>query len=264
MTVNLHTHTFRCGHATGTEREYIERAIAGGITHMGFSDHSPFIFPDGRQSRYRVPMERAQEYVDTLRALREEYKDRIKIYIGFEMEYYPLHFEQMLRTVSDLGAEYLIMGLHALGSEEKGHLATARATTDGEHLTEYVDTVIKAIESGVFTYIAHPDIFNFFGDEELYNTQMRRICKSAVQCDVPLELNFLGIRSGRYYPRQRFWRIAAEEGCKTVFGCDAHTAKDAYDESSLAIAKYLQQAYGLRVETRPQLVDPKTGNRYNL
>ena len=45
MDYNLHTHTYRCSHATGTEREYIEAAISAGIKIMGFSDHIPFKFP---------------------------------------------------------------------------------------------------------------------------------------------------------------------------------------------------------------------------
>lgn len=44
MTVNLHTHTYRCGHATGTEEEYILRAIENRIKVMGFSDHRFYPF----------------------------------------------------------------------------------------------------------------------------------------------------------------------------------------------------------------------------
>ena len=39
MFSNLHTHTTRCRHAFGTEREYIEAAITQGIRVLGFSDH---------------------------------------------------------------------------------------------------------------------------------------------------------------------------------------------------------------------------------
>ena len=56
MNYNYHTHTTRCGHASGTEREYIERAVANGVRYMGFSDHATFVFPDGFESHYRVPL----------------------------------------------------------------------------------------------------------------------------------------------------------------------------------------------------------------
>ena len=38
MLHNYHTHTFRNHHAVGTEREYIEAAIAGGYQTLGFSE----------------------------------------------------------------------------------------------------------------------------------------------------------------------------------------------------------------------------------
>ena len=89
MQYNYHTHTYMCGHASGTPEEYIERAIKCGIKHMGFSDHSPFIFPDGYESPHRVPCAGAREYVSMLCDLREKYKEYFDINIGFEMEYYP-------------------------------------------------------------------------------------------------------------------------------------------------------------------------------
>ena len=73
MYANYHTHTYRCNHARGSEREYIERAIARGVRVLGFSDHVPMPFPDGHQSGFRVRIEELEDYVRTLEALREEY-----------------------------------------------------------------------------------------------------------------------------------------------------------------------------------------------
>ena len=38
---NFHSHTVRCQHAVGEEREYVEEAIKEGFEVIGFSDHSP-------------------------------------------------------------------------------------------------------------------------------------------------------------------------------------------------------------------------------
>ena len=269
MKVNLHTHTFRCGHAKGSEREYIERAISGGITHMGFSEHSPFAFPDGHQSKHRVAMDSVCEYMETLNALREEYKSDIKIYIGFEMEYYPAYFDDMLKTVNSFGAEYLLLGQHYLDNEYVPSVLLKSETVlyptmSADMLKQYADTVIMGIESGVFSYVAHPDMMNFFGDEAVYDAQMRRICKSAKQYGMPVELNFLGIRSGRKYPQERFWKIVGQEGCDVVFGFDAHAPKDAYDNDSLPCAEWLVGEYGLKLLEKPMLVDPVTKKRFEI
>ena len=72
MTANYHTHTKRCRHASGTEREYIETAVSRGLTTLGFSDHTPQIFPNGFVSNFRMAPEETAEYFRTLRELREE------------------------------------------------------------------------------------------------------------------------------------------------------------------------------------------------
>ncbi len=46
MEKNYHTHTPRCGHAWGTEREYVHRALELGMKVLGFSDHTPQDFYD--------------------------------------------------------------------------------------------------------------------------------------------------------------------------------------------------------------------------
>ena len=57
MRFNYHTHTTRCQHAKGTEREYVEAAIRGGYKILGFSDHTPYPFDNGYESRIRMKME---------------------------------------------------------------------------------------------------------------------------------------------------------------------------------------------------------------
>ena len=54
MIANYHTHTPRCNHAVGTEREYVENALEAGLQILGFSDHSPYIFPGDYYSGFRM------------------------------------------------------------------------------------------------------------------------------------------------------------------------------------------------------------------
>ena len=41
MLANYHTHTYRCGHAEGDEKEYIECVIRGGLQRLGCDAHRP-------------------------------------------------------------------------------------------------------------------------------------------------------------------------------------------------------------------------------
>ena len=252
MNYNYHTHTYMCSHASGTPEEYIQKAIDGGIKYMGFSDHIPHINKDGIESFYRIPCNKGEEYIAKISALKEKYKDKIEISVGFESEYYPEVFDEMLDRAIKLGGEYLILGAHYLSEEDAEHTLFPRDSY--EFLKEYVSNVTKAIESGVFTYVAHPDIVNFTGDFDIYKEEMRKICKASYEYNIPLEINFLGIRDNRSYPYEPFWQIAGEEKSPVTFGFDAHTVDGACDLQSLQKAEKMIKKYNLNYIGKPEII----------
>ena len=255
MNYNYHTHTNRCGHASGNVREYIERAIQGGITHMGFSDHVPVVYPGGFNTGYRVPVSQANEYFSEISRAREEYKDKIDIKIGFEMDYYPEIFESMLKNAISFGAEYLILGQHFTSPEiNPDAFFVMKPHDDKEQLTKYADLIVEAINTGVFTYVAHPDAFYFTGDSDFYKEQMKKICITSKEKDIPVELNFLGIRDNRHYPNELFWQVAGEVGCPVVFGFDAHNPLSAFDNQSFARANELVNKFNLNYIGKPDII----------
>ena len=114
--------------------------------------------------------------------------------------------------------------------------------------------VLAAMDTGLFTYVAHPDIMHFTGDSALYERQMRRICVAAREKQIPLEINLLGIRDNRHYPREEFWRFAGEEGSPVTFGFDAHDPQSAYDEASIPVAMQMVRDYHLNYIGKPTLI----------
>ena len=95
-------------------------------------------------------------------------------------------------------------------------------TADENQLQRYCHQVIDALETSKFTYIAHPDLINFVGDVTIYRRQIHDLCRAAKEMDIPLEINLLGMAYNKHYPNERFWEVAAEEGCKAILGLDAH------------------------------------------
>lgn len=253
MKTNLHTHTYLCHHASGEPEEYAKRAYENGIKTLGFSDHAPYINPEGKQKGYRVAVEDAEKYIKIINDLKKEYAGKMDILVGFESEYYPAHFKKMLEYYRFLGAEYLILGQHFPKCEENGEAYIGEASDDEIRLRDYTQSVIDGMNTGVFTYIAHPDVINFTGDRELYKKQMRKICKEAHLRHIPLEINFLGIRGDRVYPNDDFWKIAGEEKCEAVFGFDAHTVESAYDDTSFERAYEIVEKFGLTLIETPSI-----------
>lgn len=255
MDFNFHTHCCRCGHASGKEEDYVRAAIAGGIRHMGFSEHIPFRYPDGyQQIGIRVPVEEALQYRDTVLSLRDKYATQIDLHLGFESEYYPEYFPQMLENTRNWGAEYLILGQHYVLPEHPKSPHSSIASEDVAALTRYADSLIAAMDTGAFTYIAHPDVYNFVGDAAIYKAQMRRVCIASREHGIPLEINFYGIRDHRYYPNELLWEVAGQEKCPVTFGFDAHDPASACDRGSLPTAMALVEKYGLNYIGMPKLV----------
>lgn len=232
MIANYHTHTWRCNHAQDTEKEYVERAVEGGIRILGFSDHTPYGHLSSPDNTVRMQMKQFDDYVNTVLSLRDEYASDIQIHLGVEVEYYPDHFEDLMLFFEDYPVEYMLLGQHYLDNEIGGAQYSGRRTYDPNHLVKYVDQSIEAMETGGFLYMAHPDLLNFCGDQEIYYKEYKRLCEAAKEHDLPLEINLLGIRTRRWYPNGNFWKIAGEVGNDVIIGCDAHKAVDTFDPES--------------------------------
>lgn len=251
MIANYHTHTPRCGHAVGAERDYVENGLRAGLRTLGFSDHSPYLFPDGYCSGFRMKPEQLEDYVQTVLALREEYRGRIDIPLGLELEYYPALLPRLLPILRDQPLDYLLLGQHFVGNEVDDYY-TGVPTAEAELLVRYCDQTIDAMQTGLFTYFAHPDLIHFRGDEAVYVHHMRRLCREAKSCGFPLEINLLGLKTGRHYPRPRFWELAAEEGCTVVLGRDAHDPAALLDRQTEEAALEMVDRLGLKlVQTVP-------------
>ena len=221
MLHNYHTHTFRNHHTVGTEREYIESAIKNGFQTLGFSEHAPYRFPDGHVSYFHMFPEDLNDYIQTLLTLKAEYADRIEILIGYEAEYYPRFFDDLLARITQYPVDYLLLGQHYIHNEIEG-VYVYEPTDDPEILKVYVNQCIAGLDTGLYTYLAHPDLIQFTGSESLYRREMERLCLAAKERNIPLELNLLGLRANRAYPSARFFQIAKDCGSTIVAGIDAH------------------------------------------
>ena len=226
MKTNYHAHTFRCGHADPDERTYIETAIKEGFQIFGFADHVPYPYPNGFRSGMRIQPEDTADYVNTVMGLKAEFDGRIDIHVGFEAEYFPALFDDLLRFLETFPYEYLVLGQHCLDREDKpgGCHWTSGRTDDKSILSHYVDQCAEGLNTGAFSCFVHPDVIRFTGDESLYRAEMRRLCREAKGCGVPIEFNLLGYGTGRHYPTPAFWEEAAVVGNEVILGWDAHYA----------------------------------------
>lgn len=227
---NLHTHTSRCGHAFGTDEEYVLAAIQAGYRVLGFSDHSPY--RDYPRAINHMDWSQLGDYIDSVLYLKEKYRDQIEIHLGMESEYYSYTVDEKWELRGML--EYMILGQHFLHPSGEGSFF--RNCSD-EDILEYARGVCAGMETGMFSYVCHPDVFlnkqTRFTDACGQAAHM--IGKKAEETGLPLEVNIRGIFKGlkefdnglRYwYPNYDFWQILSQYDIKCVVGIDAHNPQD--------------------------------------
>ncbi len=251
---NYHTHTYRCGHAVGEDEDYVIEAIALGLTTLGFSDH---VMLDGlKQENVRGDFSLTEDYFSSINYLKEKYRERIDIKLGFEAEPFPEYFEYYRYLLKNNKIDYLILGNHCALQEGKVRYFFSKSTGK-EDLIRYRDTLIDGVKTGLFSYIAHPDYF--MGGYSKFDRTCKQIseeiCDASLKYDVPLEFNFAGIRKGkvkfgfeeRYlYPHLDFWKIAKKKNCKVIIGLDAHAPSELSHERN-DIGYELVKKLGLNV-----------------
>lgn len=224
-------HTKRCMHASGTDEEYVLSAIAGGYEEIGFSDHSPWHYKSDFVAHMRMRENQFDDYYHSVMALKEIYKDQISIKIGLECEYYPQYMDWLKQLILNYHLDYIIFGNHYYKSDEQ-RIYFGTACESEEMLVAYVDEAIAGMATGLYAYLAHPDLFmrgrRVF--DEVAKRESYRLCIAAKRYHTPLEYNLAGaqyndIMTTTQYPHPEFWKIVAEVGNQAIIGVDAHEPK---------------------------------------
>lgn len=234
---NYHCHTSRCGHARGSDEEYVLAAIKGGYRTLGFSDH--IFFPNLEQPGMRGSFELLPDYTSSIRALADGYRDQISIHLGFEAEFFPNDYREYYAKLLNEGiVEYLIMGQHLFLKDHKDIVWYGSLGNKEEATRHYTDDLIAGMKSGLFLYVAHPDLFASWTSvwDEVSEECAREIIGVARDLKMPLEINMGPSRRERrdykegnlpcFYPSDRFWDLVAEAGVPVIYGVDAHAPNE--------------------------------------
>ena len=228
---NYHGHTYRCGHAdsTMTDEDFVKEFIKKGFKKISFTDHCPH--KDGTDDRreMRMPYKEKDEYLSSIKSLKEKYFNIIEVETGFEVEYRPGKAEELLELKNE--TDKLVLGQHFILGKNGEVIRLRYHDFTDEELMTYAEYLNMAMEKKIPDLIAHPDLYmidrNSFGDIEAKVAHM--ICKSAEKHNIPLEINlteaFLylsNIKNKVYYPCKGFWKIASNYNIKVLYSIDAH------------------------------------------
>jgi histidinol-phosphatase (PHP family) len=257
MRQDYHTHTFRCQHAQGDVMEYAAVAIQKGLAVLGVTDHTPLphSFANERWMLIRMDLSELDDYDQAVEEARRA-NPELKILKGMECEYsaelLPFYQEELL---DKRNFDYLVFGNHFFPSSRNWIGAHSQIKGRVE-LIAYAEHTIAAMASGVFAFIAHPDLFGYSYEPWDQHTIdcAKLILDAAAAYHVPLEINAAGLRQVPKitqtglrppYPLAPFWELAATyREIRVVVNSDAHRPQEV---GETAAAEEFRKKYGLQL-----------------
>lgn len=254
MLQNLHTHTQYCD-GRNTPREMIERAIELGFISLGFSSHANTIVKQSCELGARV-----DDYKREITSLKAEYSDRIKIFLGTELDV----LSEGCVDCSDY--DYKICSVHfgvkdgniVCYDESVEHSENAIRTLFGgnglEYARLYFETMADMPNHISGDFVGHFDLLTKYEQiaPHLFDTGSRLYRKYALEalCAVREKFEFFEINTGTIgrgykttpYPAPFIFDEMRALKCKLLITTDCHN-KD-YLDCGFNYAVELMRAHG--------------------
>ena len=229
----LHTHT-TYGDGRDKPEDMLRTAIERGFDAIGFSEHS---YNKHSRSSFIMTLEKTQEYVREIRALKEKYRGVIDVFCGLEYEFLSDHATDAF--------DYLIGSVHYLDCNGTPRSFDGGLESTVEYVKEYFggdgmafakcyfETLATLPARGRFDIIGHFDLVSknndkagFFDPHAKEYLQAGYAAIHALRGKIPLfEVNTGAIARGYKqipYPQPEFLRELHACGFGAVITSDCH------------------------------------------
>ena len=246
---NYHTHTKYCGHAKGDVEDYVKEAVKLNMEELGISDHAPIPLNHGMtkeewEENYcyeNMDINTFDNLLNEIDNLKSKYN--IKLYKGCESEYLYNNDDWYKELRSKL--DYMILGIHFFNGE--GRVLDTYKDITYKNVDCYYECAKRAIETGLFDYLAHPDLYLFdyksINGKNEFDAKAKEICLKlidlCVKHDIYFEINTNGLKYSKdknnrdlwLYPNIEFFKVVKEymdknpNKLKLIIGADAHEPK---------------------------------------
>lgn len=226
---DYHTHTVRCGHASGTPAEYVAAAKAAGLLAIGCADHLPLLPVHDPE----LSMKACQlgGYVAEVQGLQAEYPGFVLL--GIEADYRPDTVDEVRALLAGRPFDYVIGSVHHLGDwgfDDPRQVHRYEHADIDDMWADYFDLVGDAAETGLFTIMGHMDLVKKFGYRatRTLDVELDRLLERLARTGVAVEINTAGLHKPvkEAYPSPGILRKLREAEVPITFGSDAHRPEE--------------------------------------
>ncbi len=259
---DYHTHTPLCRHAEGWPVDLARVAVERGLGELGFADHNPMPKPF---DDWRMLIEELPQYLESVAQARAEFP-QLNIKLGLECDYLPGQEKWIEQLAGMAEWDYLIGSVHYLPAgwevDNPKYLSRHTHRAAPEMWDEYWKTYVSCIRSGLFDFVAHPDLPKKFGVRP--DGDLRRYYDPAIEAlaesGIAYEINTAGLRKecAEQYPAVQFIELAREAGIPLLINSDAHKPEEvaAGFDIALALAKAAGYSSTARFHRRKRSLVP--------
>lgn len=256
MKSNFHTHSEYCD-GKGALREYVDYAVSHGFNALGFSSHAPINF----DNHFALRPERYNDYCCEVRALRDEYRGRIDLFLGLEIDYVPGLLDDFKPLIQQGNLDYFIGGIHLVSVPGDTMPANPKERAehlwfiDGPHYETYDEglqrlfggDIRRAVtaffhQSNEMIERTHPPVVAhldkivmhnrgryFSPNDAWYQSLLGETLLLAHETGCVVEVNTRGLYKGRhtdFYPSRRALSDMNRLGIPVIVSTDAHSPED--------------------------------------
>ncbi len=231
--IDLHTHHERCGHASGSLRDYVIEALDKGVEILGLSDHTPMFAEAADHALPRVAMPKSEfgSYIAEALSLKREFAGRIEILVSTEADYLRGEMDSYSEVLNGSPLDYIIGSVHMFEGRDIFDGSRFESLTEGQIAStksRYFRLVAECARSRLFQVIGHVDALK--GDFPA----LREVPAPAATDEMLLairdsgavmEVNTSGStkQCGGWYPEIGILERASHFGVPITFASDAHT-----------------------------------------
>ena len=248
-----HIHSPYCPHGTKDSFEmYVEQALNKGLEEITFTEHMPFTSVFFEDKEFQDECAMSEEYVDSyikdVKEIKKKYEGKIKINLGFEVDYIDGLDEEIKEMLNKYG-EYIedsILSVHFV--KLNGKIQCIDCIKFFEDLLNklgslekvydlYFETLLKSIKADLGIYkpkrIGHPTLIRIFNNKypiEYKNINlMEKVVKEIKNNGYEIDFNTAGLRKPyckETYPSGVFLELIKKYNVPVVYGSDSHKSED--------------------------------------
>ena len=236
ITKDFHVHESHSSDAPGATVEgYCRIAEERGIDEIGFATH---LITAGPDIEHGISPNLIPEYFEEIEEAQAS--TSVKLRVGLEVDYFPGEERGLASLLDEHPFDFILGSLHYVRGYDIGSRRGSVAFFAGRRVEEaldvYFDEWRRAVESGLFDVMAHPDYFRKYlpftrpdpPAFEEYGSAVLEAIDSLRGYGVGVEVNSSGYRHGigDCYPALGFLRAVREAGVEVMtIGSDSHSVE---------------------------------------